>query len=738
MRGSIFGLRSGSNSVVTSPTQTPIAAPTSGSRPDSGVYVAVDVEPLSLPPSAASDVSSNNNTLNRSRPLSRLGLANFRKSSPAPSVSRSSANIVSMVNGAAAAPTPPGSPAPPAPVGGSVGAGSISYLDGLSLKLGEAVSKALLVPIAPHGSMSMGIAKAAHVATGTTGGAKVGDTSDILKGKRPLPAGRGRALGVMIATELHSASQDSFLYRAVLRLLQRPLSVLMTNLTTQVTNLILAPEFAYTSTVSSLNATHIHALALARFASELLETFDSLGLGRSSQRNQLAGDGLRPDKEALESAVSKVVGPFLAVMKRELAAAVGEFERDPSAIGNVERVLNRVGPVLGRVTFAGDVGGQSQFVQSMLATLEIGTIWQCLTALADRSLPRSLPIAHFLAHDDRSSEMRRSASAGELRSRANEARRGSSGDTVEDQSPDYANQLPSYVTPPDTPQVAPVRSFAETNNTEAGVREKRLSFGANGAKISLSPSTTRLLTPPASKKISLVKLPSLKPLTSSVTGRAPSPPQMTITSSSEGKSSLTSASTQPKSAVEVVTPPPADSLLTALRGIAKDASVIVAAVKRLPFPIEGGLARDAVDEAAKEMAGFLGFMEYLAGENTGSVAASLQARLTNIEGLMQKTRQTPMLLAMPILLRVALSSTQSLADIAPDTVSGWIGLGELEYRATCLNGFRKADECALIVGKAFLKNRMASALGWMWEWAERSTREEEEDSSEDEDDGTGF
>ncbi|KAG8858016.1 hypothetical protein FRB96_005507 [Tulasnella sp. 330] len=745
MRGSIFSLRSGSNSVANSPTQLPTnAAPaTPGSRPDSGVYVVSDVEPLSLPPSAATDIINNSNTLSRSRPLSRLGLTAFRKPSPAP-ISRSSTVATPMGNGVTPAPTPPASPAP-APVGTAVGAGSMSYLDGLSLKLGEAVSRALLVPVVPHGSMSMGIAKAAHVASGTTGGAKAGDMMDcILKGKRPLPAGRGRALGVMIANELHAASQDSFLYRAVLRLLQRPLSVLMTNLTTQVTNLILAPEFVYVSTTAPLNATQVHALALAHFASELLETFDALGLGRSSQRNQLAGDGLRPDKEALESAVSKVVGPFLTAIKREVGAAVGEFQRDPSTIGNVEKALNRVAPLLGRVTFAGDAGGQSQFVQSMLATLEIGTIWQCLTSLADRSLPRALTALSptSLLQDDRSSEVRRSVSAGELRSQASQKRH-SSGSPVQssgDQSPDYATQLPSYVTPPDTPQVAPVRSFGEANSPETGTREKRLSIGSNGGRIGSSQSSTRLLTPPASKKLSIVKLPSLRPLTSSVISRAPSPPQTTLTSSSEGKSSLMSStsstsSQQPKSAIDVTTLP-ADSLLTALSGIAKDTSIVVTAIKRLPLPLEGGLARDAVDEATKEMTGFLSFMEYLIGENTS--VTPLEARLKSVEHLMQKTRQTPMLLAMPILLRVVLSSTPSIADIAPDTVSGWIGLSEAEYKGTCLSGFRKADECAPIVGKAFLKNRMVTGLGWMREWAERSTREEEEDSSDDEDDENGF
>lgn len=205
MRGSLFSLRSGSNSVVGSPTQTPTTAPAPSSRPDSGVYVADIVEPLSLPPSAAGDITSLPN-LPRARPLSRLGLTAFRKPSPAPARPRDNSLISNPISNIGSATpvvsTPPASPAIPAvAAAAAVGAGSVSYLDALSLKLGEAVSKALLVqPAASHATMSMGIPK-----TGTVNGVKTAigsgvDGSDtVLKGKKPLPAGRGRALGTMIA-----------------------------------------------------------------------------------------------------------------------------------------------------------------------------------------------------------------------------------------------------------------------------------------------------------------------------------------------------------------------------------------------------------------------------------------------------------------------------------------------------------------------------------------------------------
>lgn len=51
-----------------------------------------------------------------------------------------------------------------------------SYLESLSLKLSEAVSKALASPLAQTTS------------------------NDQVSGKRPVPAGRGRALGALIAS----------------------------------------------------------------------------------------------------------------------------------------------------------------------------------------------------------------------------------------------------------------------------------------------------------------------------------------------------------------------------------------------------------------------------------------------------------------------------------------------------------------------------------------------------------
>lgn len=84
------------------------------------------------------------------RPLNKLSLSTFRRASPAP--------------------TPVATPTPLTLVQDG------SYLETLSLKLSEAVSKSFVQPTGPAAA------------------------NELVNGKRPVPAGRGRALGALIAS----------------------------------------------------------------------------------------------------------------------------------------------------------------------------------------------------------------------------------------------------------------------------------------------------------------------------------------------------------------------------------------------------------------------------------------------------------------------------------------------------------------------------------------------------------
>lgn len=104
--------------------------------------------PLTNPP-PASRPSSTSGLERAARPLNKLSLSGFRRASPSPTVSVNTIPTTLVQDG--------------------------SYLELLNLKLSEAVSRALAQPSGPAAA------------------------NEQLFGKRPIPAGRGRALGSFIA-----------------------------------------------------------------------------------------------------------------------------------------------------------------------------------------------------------------------------------------------------------------------------------------------------------------------------------------------------------------------------------------------------------------------------------------------------------------------------------------------------------------------------------------------------------
>lgn len=257
----------------------------------------------------------------------------------------------------------------------------------LSLKLSEAVSKAVAQPGGPP---------AAH---------------EQVSGRRPIPAGRGRALGSLIASELHAASETPHLYRAILRSLHRPLSVLLGNLSASLLLHLSSPTLlALPSTAPQaqvLNPTQLHAVAIATFAGELLETFDDFALGLDGG---IRGDGLKHIREGLVSLVNRVVHPFLGLMKGELHPLVEALETlatlstgktSPSgktsshlhlSIVSLQTIIPVYSKAIARYT-------ATPISQTILATYLISIIWRGLLALTSRpyvaptppSSPTSLP-----------------------------------------------------------------------------------------------------------------------------------------------------------------------------------------------------------------------------------------------------------------------------------------------------------------------------------------------------------
>ncbi|EJD52392.1 hypothetical protein AURDEDRAFT_142400 [Auricularia subglabra TFB-10046 SS5] len=292
-------------------------------------------------------------------------------------------------------PAPPPQAAPPASTLVQDG----SYMQALGLKLSEAVAKAVAQPVGPP-------------APG----------EPVVDGKRPLPPGRGKALGALIASELRATEGNAGLQRAVQRLLQRPLSILLTSLNAHLLPLLSTPafsQFIITHANGPFNPTQVIALSLAALAAETLETFDALGLGTAAEPSGSSGrstpglgDGLRGIREGLESVVTKVIGPMFAGIRKELHPLLDALEHPPLApspplkpasstkaataaaavhpsILTLTQTLPSYGKALQRLV------ALSPAAHASLASCLISLVWRTMVALAHRPhtpLPRTPPI----------------------------------------------------------------------------------------------------------------------------------------------------------------------------------------------------------------------------------------------------------------------------------------------------------------------------------------------------------
>ncbi|TCD65114.1 hypothetical protein EIP91_003088 [Steccherinum ochraceum] len=260
-----------------------------------------------------------------------------------------------------------------------------SYMESLNLKLSEAVSKALGQPSGP------------------------GVPSEVLNGRRPIPAGRGRALADLIVSEVQAVRENPYLHRAVLRTLHRPLSVLVNNLSNNLMPLLASPAFL-TPTVPSPqapnpNPTQLHAIGLATFAGELVEMYDAVPL---YIEGDMRADGLRVIRDSLVSIVKRVVEPLVTGIKNDLVPYLDALE-NPNATPYV--------PITGTTTKATPASKApvhhpsimymqnvmptyaralaryitSPTAEAALASLLINLVWRGLVALSNRPAPLASP-----------------------------------------------------------------------------------------------------------------------------------------------------------------------------------------------------------------------------------------------------------------------------------------------------------------------------------------------------------
>jgi hypothetical protein len=189
------------------------------------------------------------------------------------------------------------------------------------------------------------------------------------------------------------------------------------NLSAHLLPLISSPTFLSPSAPTVLapnpNTTQLHALAIAGFAGELLETFDTLDLGQDPDQR---ADGLKLIRDGLISIVSRVVGPLIAGIRNDLMPLLDALEVPSSQLGSKPITgtkpsgyhpsiitLQAVMPIYARALTRYTMSTSSQ---TTLASFLISVIWRGLVALSHRPLtvpsppasPGLLPLAIKKSH----------------------------------------------------------------------------------------------------------------------------------------------------------------------------------------------------------------------------------------------------------------------------------------------------------------------------------------------------
>jgi len=146
--------------------------------------------------------------------------------------------------------------------------------------------------------------------------------------------------------------------------------------------------FVPTAQNPNFNATQTHALAIARFAEELLAAFDQLELGTD---NDPRGDGLKSVREGLVGLIQKITSPLIGGIRNELVALVEALEvaakpaagpKPASAYHPSIIALQTTMPFYARALAR---CASSTYAQATtLASLHLTVLWKGMVALAHR------------------------------------------------------------------------------------------------------------------------------------------------------------------------------------------------------------------------------------------------------------------------------------------------------------------------------------------------------------------
>ena len=107
----------------------------------------------------------------------------------------------------------------------------------------------------------------------------------------------------------------------------------------------------------------------------------------------------------------------------------------------------------------------------------------------------------------------------------------------------------------------------------------------------------------------------------------------------------------------------------------------------------GLLASEAVDEAFDALGSLVSLLDLIHNNPRSRATLNFEANL------MAVTDDLPTLIGLPILLRAYVVTGGSQEGGEPHSVASILGMTEDGYRANCLVGFNRADECEEVVGK---------------------------------------
>jgi hypothetical protein len=539
------------------------------------------------------------------------------------------------------------------------------YLDTVGLRFAEAASKALANPTGPSSSSAY--------ASGAILPAKNDPCIQLLKGQKPLPPGRGAALGTLITSEL-AKSNDLHVSRAVIRTLQRPLSVLLNRISAMLMPLL--PYATQNSTeVSSLGTVSLlaqaHALGIVRMAAELLEALN--GVNQSVILGSGGVDHLRGIREGLEIILKRVVEPLISSVNSEvgpildtLAVAPPSSDVDAQAVNCVLSLSAALPGITTRLEWYTALPGA--VAQSANAALLIGLVWRALVALSCRPLhdPFAVPLP----------TMKKPGSREGIKDATVKEKQTTPG--LKTKELPFVNALSRGWCASPASQAAPACNAAVSSN---GVVPDPNGTTAGQPRVSSR-------TPPSTPRFGRRALP------------------------------LTSLSRPPSPASKGAQPPPA---LTPLERLLADTAAVQAMLGMLSKPSQGGLALEAVNEAFDALEGFKNMLQWLVEEIAPFSASRDKRSLQTITtSLLRVSEYCPALIALSVIVQLVppaqlprqcssmeaslLASAESIisSEWQAITISELLGMQEVEYRSSCLTGFGRADAAVEPVGRALL------------------------------------